>query len=109
MEEPARKLFYTIGEVAALFQVNTSLIRFWEKEFDVIRPQRNKKGNRLFTQRDLDYFHQIYHWVKEQGYTLQGAKEKLKSTPVEPRQARLNVAENLRKIKSMLLELKELC
>lgn len=109
MEEPARKMFYTIGEVADLFQVNTSLIRFWEKEFEMIRPQRNKKGNRLFTQRDLDYFHQIYHLVKEQGFTLQGAKDKLKSMPIDAQQARLAVAENLRKIKSMLLELKELC
>lgn len=109
MEEQPKKLFYTIGEVAALFNVNTSLIRFWEREFEVIHPQRNRKGNRLFTQRDLDYFHQIYHLVKEQGHTLQGAKEKLKHQPVESQEARLAVAENLRKIKSLLLELKELC
>ncbi|MBD5388140.1 MerR family transcriptional regulator [bacterium] len=109
MEESPKKLFYTIGEVASLFNVNTSLIRFWEREFEVIHPQRNRKGNRLFTQRDLDYFHQIYHLVKEQGHTLQGAKEKLKRQPVENQEARLAVAENLRKIKSLLLELKELC
>ncbi|MCM1169203.1 MAG: MerR family transcriptional regulator [Bacteroides sp.] len=109
MEEQAKKLFYTIGEVAALFNVNTSLIRFWEKEFEVIHPQRNKKGNRLFTRRDLDYFHQIYHLVKEQGHTLQGAKEKLKGKSIDSQDARLTVAENLRRIKSLLLELKELC
>lgn len=109
MEEQPKKLFYTMGEVACLFNVNTSLIRFWEKEFEVIRPQRNKKGNRLFSQRDLDYFHQIYHLVKEEGYTLQGAKEQLKANPMPLQEARLAVAENLRRIRSMLLELKELC
>lgn len=109
MEEQPKKLFYTIGEVADLFQVNTSLIRFWEKEFEVIRPQRNKKGNRLFTQQDLDYFHRIYHLVKEEGYTLQGAKDQLKSNPVCTEDAKLAIAENLRRIKSLLTELKELC
>ncbi len=60
METSEKKLFYTIGEVADMFKVNTSLIRFWETEFDVIKPHRNKKGNRLFTVSDVDYFHQIY-------------------------------------------------
>lgn len=109
MEKQEEKLFYTIGEVAALFNVNTSLIRFWEGEFEVIHPKRNKKGNRLFTQQDLDYFHRIYRMVKEEGYTLQGAKEQLKINPVQPQDAQLAVAENLRRIKSLLIELKELC
>lgn len=109
MEEQAKKLFFTIGEVADLFKVNTSLIRFWEKEFEVIHPQRNKKGNRLFTQQDLGYFHRIYHLVKEEGYTLQGAKDQLKATPMQAEDAQLAVAENLRRIKGLLIELKELC
>ncbi len=109
MENQTQKMFYTIGEVAEIFQVNTSLIRFWEKEFDVIRPQRNKKGNRLFTQKDVDNFHHIFRMVKEQGYTLQGAKEQLKSKPVEAQEATLSIAESLRRIKVLLLELKELC
>ena len=109
MEDQTRKSFYTIGEVAEIFQVNTSLIRFWEKEFDVIRPHRNKKGNRLFTQKDVDNFHHIFRMVKEQGFTLQGAKEQLKSKPVEGQQATLGIAESLRRIKTLLLELKELC
>ena len=71
------KIYYTIGEVAELFEVNQSLIRFWEKEFDILKPQKNKKGNRLFTKNDLDNLRLIYHLVKERGYTLQGAKEKL--------------------------------
>ena len=75
------KMYFTIGEVAHLFSVNTSLIRFWENEFDVIQPHRNKKGNRLFTRTDIDNFHLIYNLVKERGYTLQGAKDKLKRHP----------------------------
>lgn len=72
------KLYYTIGEVAEMFEVNTSLIRFWEKEFDVIKPKKNKKGNRLFTPEDIDNFKVIYNLVKEQGLTLEGAKKYLK-------------------------------
>ncbi|MEG1498572.1 MAG: MerR family transcriptional regulator [Bacteroidales bacterium] len=103
------KLFYTIGEVADMFGVNPSLIRFWEKEFEVIKPQRNKKGNRLFTRRDIDYFHQIYHLVKEQGYTLQGTRERLKDKPLDEKQANMQMRESLLKIKNFLLELKEIC
>lgn len=72
------KLYYTIGEVSEMFEVNTSLIRFWEKEFDIIKPKKNKKGNRLFTPEDLDNFKVIYNLVKEQGLTLDGAKKYLK-------------------------------
>ncbi len=72
------KLYYSIGEVAATFKVNTSLIRFWEKEFDVLKPKKNKKGNRMFTERDMRYLHMIFNLVKEKGYTLQGAKDALK-------------------------------
>ena len=74
-EKEIEKLYYTIGEVAQLFQVNTSHIRFWSKEFDVIKPATNKKGNRLYTQADIDNFRKIYHLVKEKGYTLKGAKQ----------------------------------
>lgn len=76
--EKAQKVYYSIGEVAEMFDVNTSLIRFWEKEFSVLRPRKNKKGNRLFTPRDVRYLHMIYHLVKQKGYTLAGAKEALK-------------------------------
>lgn len=77
-EKEIEKLYYTIGEVAQMFNVNTSHIRFWSKEFDVIRPATNKKGNRLYTQSDIDNFRKIYHLVKEKGYTLKGAKSELK-------------------------------
>ncbi len=79
-KEPSEtiRIYYSIGDVARMFNVNTSLIRFWEKEFDILRPHKNKKGNRLFTQKDVDNLHIIYHLVKERGYTLKGAREKLK-------------------------------
>lgn len=73
------KLYYSIGEVAELFDVNTSLIRFWEKEFNIIKPKKNNKGNRLFTKKDLENFEKIYVLVKQKGYTLDGAKKALKS------------------------------
>ena len=72
------KLYYTIGEVSEMFEVNTSLVRFWEKEFDVLKPKKNKKGNRLFTPEDISNFKIIHNLVKEQGLTLDGAKKYLK-------------------------------
>lgn len=75
------KRYYKIGEVAKAFDVNTSLIRFWEKEFDIIKPKKNKKGNRLFTPEDIKNFKLIYNLVKERGFTLEGAKQKLKKNP----------------------------
>lgn len=78
-EKEIEKLYYTIGEVAKIFDVNTSHIRFWSKQFDVIKPATNKKGNRLYTQSDIDNFKKIYHLVKEKGFTLKGAKIELKS------------------------------
>lgn len=105
-EAKIEKLYYTIGEVSKMFDVNASLIRFWEKEFDIIKPHKNKKGNRLFTQQDIENFHLIYHLVKEKGMTLKGAAKKLK----ENRQDAVHnfeVVRNLEQIKGMLLELKE--
>src|SRR6187399_2701436 len=77
-EKEIEKIYYTIGEVAEMFQVNTSHIRFWSNEFDVIKPSTNKKGNRLYTQSDIENFRKIYHLVKEKGFTLKGAKSELK-------------------------------
>ncbi|MBI3135709.1 MAG: MerR family transcriptional regulator [Bacteroidetes bacterium] len=74
------KIYYPIGEVAEIFGVNTSLIRFWEKEFDIIKPKKNKKGNRLFTREDVENFRRIFDLVKKQGYTLEGARHKLRET-----------------------------
>lgn len=107
--EETEKLFYSIGEVAEMFEVNTSLIRFWEKEFDIIKPQKNKKGNRLFTKKDIENFRIIYHLVKDKGYTLQGAKEHLKDKKVSKEVINKNAEaiEKLKKLKEALLELKK--
>jgi DNA-binding transcriptional MerR regulator len=75
------KRYYKIGEVANAFNVNTSLVRFWEKEFDIIKPKKNAKGNRLFTPDDIANFKLIFNLVKERGFTLEGAKQKLKKNP----------------------------
>ncbi len=99
------KLFYSIGEVAKIFDVNTSLIRFWENEFDIIKPQKNKKGNRLFTQTDIDNFHLIFHLVKEKGMTLKGAKKKLSENRNDT-VYNFEIVSVLKNIKNLLLELK---
>ncbi len=102
------KLYYSIGEVAQMFDVNTSLIRFWEKEFTVIRPKKNKKGNRMFTKKDVDNFHLIYHMVKEKGYTLKGAKESLAmDNKKEKVDVELEVVKTLKDVKSFLLRIHE--
>jgi DNA-binding transcriptional MerR regulator len=103
------KLYYSIGEVAAIFDVNTSLIRFWEKEFTVIQPKKNKKGNRLFTVKDIEHFNKIYQLVKEQGYTLEGAKKAVKTSgkgTLEGNQNELLI-QKLEQIKAQLLALKK--
>jgi DNA-binding transcriptional MerR regulator len=105
-EKKIEKLYYSIGEVAELFEVNASLIRFWEKEFDILKPQKNKKGNRLFTQQDLDNLRIIYHLVKERGFTLQGAKDKLRQNK-EDVVNKVEVIDSLNRIKGFLLDLKE--
>ena len=105
-EKQLTKLYYTIGEVAEMFNVNTSLIRFWEKEFTIIQPKKNKKGNRLFTPKDILNFNKIYHLVKERGFTLEGAKTHLK----EEKQKTLNnfeIISKLEDIKNQLLKIKD--
>lgn len=106
-EKKIEKLYYSIGEVAEMFKVNTSLIRFWEKEFDIINPKKNKKGNRFFTKEDIDNFHLIFHLVKVRGMTLKGAKLKLRENR-EDAENNLEVVTRLQDIKGLLLEIKEL-
>ena len=105
-EKKLDKLYYTIGEVAAMFNVNASLIRYWEKEFTVIKPKKNKKGNRLFTKIDIENFHIIYHLVKERGMTLKGAKKKLRENK-EDTVNNFEIIKTLKEIKEQLLEIKE--
>lgn len=100
------KVYYSIGEVAGLFEVRPSLIRFWEKEFDILKPQKNKKGNRMFTRQDLDNLRLIYHLVKERGYTLQGAREKLK-TNRQDLERNVEIVDSLYRIRNFLEELKK--
>lgn len=75
------KLYYSIGEVAKAFDVNTSLIRYWENEFPILKPKKNRKGNRYFTPEDIDHLKMIFYLVKEKGYTLDGAKSVLTTQP----------------------------
>tara|TARA_R110000751_G_scaffold28989_5_gene75094 strand:+ start:2220 stop:2549 length:330 start_codon:yes stop_codon:yes gene_type:complete len=98
------KLYYSIGEVADAFDVNTSLIRFWEKEFDVLKPKKNAKGNRKFTPTDIKNLELIYHLVKERGFTLEGAKTHLK----ENKQQTLNKFDLIRKLENIKAQLQEL-
>jgi DNA-binding transcriptional MerR regulator len=104
-QQKSGKLFYPIGEVARMFNVNTSLIRFWETEFDIIKPKKNKKGNRLFTQADVDNFHVIFHLVKERGFTLEGAKKKLKENKEETFN-NAEIVKRLKNIRGFLVEIK---
>jgi DNA-binding transcriptional MerR regulator len=99
------KMFYSIGEVAEMFRVNTSLIRFWEKEFDCIKPFKNKKGIRYFTVENIETFRTIFYLVKECGYTLQGAKDRLAAnkTTIEKN---VRIYDSLAKIKAFLVAIK---
>ena len=103
------KLYYSIGEVAKAFNVNASLIRFWEKEFEMIQPKKNKKGNRLFTKKDIESFKTIYYLVKVKGHTLEGAKQSLTKQPNKLEEMDLvtrleNIRDELMKIKSSFEE-----
>ncbi|WP_223548657.1 MerR family transcriptional regulator [Aestuariivivens sp. NBU2969] len=104
--ELPEKRYYSIGEVAKAFNVNTSLIRFWEKEFDVLKPKKNAKGNRKFTPEDIENLKFIFYLVKERGFTLEGAKIHLK----EEKKETLNnfeIISKLEGIKNQLIKIKE--
>ena len=105
-ERTSFKLYYSIGEVSELLDVNPSLLRFWEKEFDIVSPTKNKKSNRVYKQKDLDNLKLIHYLVKERGFTLDGAKKKLKedSKSIEEK---AELIDTLKGVKSMLLELKD--
>tara|TARA_B110000902_G_C14018765_1_gene479474 strand:- start:222 stop:557 length:336 start_codon:yes stop_codon:yes gene_type:complete len=105
-DKPTEKLFYKIGEVAILFDVNVSLIRFWEKEFDILKPKKNKKGNRMFTKKDVDNLTVIYHLVKERGFTLEGAKQKLKENKGDTID-NIEIVNHLKDIRNFLVKLRE--
>ena len=100
------KLYYSIGEVAKAFDVNASLIRFWEKEFEIIQPKKNAKGNRLFTKNDIDCFKNIYYLVKIKGYTLDGAKQAIGKKGIATTADEIDVVKRLENIKDELIKLK---
>jgi len=100
------KLYYSISEVSAMFGVNASLLRFWEKEFDIISPRKNAKGNRFFTQQDIDNIALIHHYVKERRLTIEGARKKLKENRVDA-EHNFQVVQSLKKMRAILLEMKE--
>ena len=104
-EKEIEKKYFTIGEVADELGVATSLIRFWEGEFDIIKPKKNRKGNRQFTKEDIKNVKLIYHLVKEKGYTLQGARDFIKND-VNKANGRLELIESLRKVQIFLVSLK---
>ena len=104
----AEKLYYSMGEVAEMFDVNTSLIRHWESQFSILRPKRNKKGNRLFSPEDVENLKMIYHLVKERGMTLEGAKKALRKAPSESGVDRdAELMERLQRIRALLVEVRE--
>jgi len=104
-EKVIEKKYFSIGEVAEMLDVATSLIRFWESEFDIIKPKKNRKGNRQFTREDIDNVKLIYHLVKEKGYTLQGAKDLLKNGN-DSLKEKIEIIDSLKKVKSFLLEVR---
>jgi DNA-binding transcriptional MerR regulator len=103
--ELPEKRYYSIGEVAKAFDVNTSLIRFWEKEFDIIKPKKNAKGDRKFTPEDIKNLQLIFHLVKERGFTLDGAKIHLKENQKKTLD-KFEIIRKLETIKSQLTNLK---
>ncbi|CAN5736136.1 MerR family transcriptional regulator [soil metagenome] len=105
-EKEIEKQYYSIGEVAAMFSVAPSLIRFWESEFEILRPKKGKTGNRLFTQKDIENLRMVYHLVKERGYTIQGARELLKTKGAQTKE-KVEILQSLEKIRAFLVEMKK--
>lgn len=104
--ELPEKRYYGIGEVAKAFGVNASLIRFWEKEFDVLQPKKNAKGNRKFTPQDIKNLQLIYHLVKERGFTLDGAKIHLKEEK-QKTLSNFDIIQKLERVKAELIKIKD--
>jgi len=101
------KLYYKIGEVASLFKVNTSLIRYWEQEFDFLKPKKSQKGTRYFSRKDIDNFEIVHHLVKEKGLTIQGAKDYLQQKKEGNDLSKLEVINTLKRTNALLEEVRE--
>lgn len=100
------KLYYSIGEIATQFKVSKSLIRFWEAEFDLLKPHKNSKGDRRFTKQNIEQFQIIYTLVKERGFTLDGAKKEIKNNK-ENLVKKLEAVNTLKSVRSMLVRMTE--
>jgi DNA-binding transcriptional MerR regulator len=105
-EKKVEKLFYAIGEVAEMLDVPVSTVRFWENEFDILKPRKNKKGNRLFLPDDIKNLKIIHHLLKEKGMTLAGAKKQL-SAKWEETDYKYEISQSLKNIKGILLEMRD--
>jgi DNA-binding transcriptional MerR regulator len=105
-EKKVEKLYYSIGEVSEMLEVPVSTVRFWENEFDALKPKKNKKGNRLFTQNDIKNLKIIHHLLKEEGMTLAGVRKKL-TEKWDETEYKFEINEKLQKIKSILLEIRD--
>ena len=105
-ERDIEKQYHTIGEVAAMFDVAPSLIRFWETEFEQLNPKKNKKGNRQYTAKDIETLRTVYHLVKERGYTIQGAKDVMKNKSVQTKD-KIEIIESLEKVRAFLVGVKD--
>ena len=103
----ADKIYYSMGEVAEMFDVNQSLIRHWESKFDCLRPHKNKRGNRMFTADDVEKLKQIYHLVKERGMTLEGARKVMRGASGKELARETELLERLQRIRSALVEVRE--
>ena len=106
LKNPTKKLFYKISEVAKMFNVNISAVRFWEKEFDILKPKKNKKGNRLFTPKDIKNIQIIYHLLKERGFTVEGAKKKLKENKSDTIN-NIEIINHLKDVRGFLVSLRD--
>jgi len=104
--EELTKQYYAIGEVAQLLNLNVSQLRFWENEFDVLKPKKTKRGDRLFTKQDIRYIKLIHHLLKEKGYTVEGAKKKLHQNPHDELN-KLSILDTLKEVRSFLATLKD--
>ena len=105
-EKKIEKLFYPIGEVAQMFDVSVSSIRYWEKKFDILKPKKNKKGNRMFTKKDVENLRIIYHLTKERGFTLEGAKRKLRENKTDTID-NIEIISHLKNIRKFLVDFRE--
>lgn len=99
------KLYYSIGEVAGMLDVAPSVLRFWESEFDCLKPVKNKRGTRSYTARDIELLRRIHYLTRECGYTLEGAREQMRTRPVDD--PKMELVNNLTAVRQFLVELKE--